>query len=74
MRADHAEQLLTMGFARSDVNDVGSQFPAGPWWLNPKATDFDAPLEPWQDEVARLHAEATEVAQNLRAIGTLGWS
>jgi hypothetical protein len=72
MRADTAELLLSVGFVRSDLNDVGGQFPPGPWWLNPKATDFDAPREPWQDEMARLHAEASETAQELRATALLG--
>ncbi len=71
LRAETAERLLSVGFVRSDLNDVGGQFPPGPWWLNPKAADFNAPREPWQDEVARLHAEASETAQELRATATL---
>ena len=71
VRAQTAERLLAVGFDRSDLNDVGGRFPPGPWWLNPKAADFDAPREPWQSEVSSLHADATETAQNLRATATL---
>lgn len=70
-RADAAERLLSVGFVRSDLNDVGGRFPPGPWWLNPKAAAFDAPREPWQDEMARLHAAARETAQKLRSTAIL---
>jgi hypothetical protein len=70
-RATTAERLLSDGFVRSDLNDVGGQFPPGPWWLTSKAADINAPREPWQDEVVRLHAEASETAQELRATATL---
>lgn len=71
VRAQTAARLLSVGFVRSDLNEVGGRFPPGPWWLNPKAADFDAPRERWQSEVARLHADAAETAQNLRATATL---
>jgi hypothetical protein len=70
-RAEAAQHLLSAGFARQDLNDVGGQFPTGPWWLNPKALDSGSPREPWQEEVATLHAEASTTATDLRAVATL---
>lgn len=69
--SETAERLVSVGFVRSDLNDVGGQFPSGPWWLNPKAADYNSAREPWRDEVARMHAEARETAQELRATATL---
>jgi len=43
--------------------------PGRPDWLNPKAADFDAWREPWQDEVALLDVAHREAALALRVIG-----
>lgn len=70
-RADLATRLLAQGFSQADLNELGGEFPDGAWWLNPKAADYNARREPWQDEVASLHELARSTAGNLRAIATL---
>ena len=69
-RAELANRLLRAGWDREALTTLSAQFPAGPDWLNPKAVDFGAPREPWQDEVAALHAQASRVALEVRAVAT----
>ncbi len=69
-RAERAESLLATGFDQADLNLLAGQFPMGAWWLNPKAQDYDAPREPWQDDVADLHHRGSALARELRSIGT----
>jgi hypothetical protein len=40
-------------------------------WLNPKAADFNAPRQPWQEEIADLHHRAAATASDLRAVARL---
>jgi hypothetical protein len=40
-------------------------------WLNPKAVDFNGPREPWQEDIAKIHARAAQLALDLRAAATL---
>jgi hypothetical protein len=70
-RAAGARRLQVEGFSQADLNELGGPFPAGAWWLNPKAADYNAPREPWQDDVAVLHRLASATASDLRAIATL---
>ncbi len=70
-RSEQAASLQRTGWTRTDLNELGGQFPDGGWWLNPKAADFNAPRDPWQDEVARLYPLAKAVADDLRATATL---
>jgi hypothetical protein len=70
-RANTAGRLLAEGWTRSDLNELGGEFPDGAWWLNPKALDYDTPREAWQDDVAILHQHARMAALDLRAIATL---
>lgn len=67
--AHQARSLLAQGFTQAGLNDLGYAYPDGPWWLNTKASDY-ASREPWQDEVAEVHAQASEAARNIRSIGT----
>jgi hypothetical protein len=69
--AAQARMLGADGFVQADLNDLGGSYPPGPWWLNPKAMDYNAPRAAWQDEVARMHSAAWEVAINLRSLATL---
>ena len=69
-RAELANRLLRAGWDREALTNLSAQFPACPDWLNPKAVDFGAPREPWQDEVAALHSRASRVALELRAVAT----
>jgi hypothetical protein len=69
-RADGASRLLADGFVQSDLNELGGQFPSGPAWLHPRAIDVSPLREPWQRQIARLHATATALAGELRSIGT----
>jgi hypothetical protein len=70
-KAAHAARLLHEGFEQPDLNALGGQFPDAAWWLNPKALDYNASREPWQDEVAQLHQHARAVALDLRSLATL---
>jgi len=70
-KAALARRLAAEGFSQAKLNSLGGEFPEGAWWLNPKAADFDAPREKWQDEVALLHKHARAVAIDLRSIATL---
>lgn len=70
-RSEQAASLQRTGWTRNDLNELGGQFPDGGWWLNPKAADFNAPRDPWQDEVARLYPLAKATADDLRATATL---
>jgi hypothetical protein len=70
-RAQVAGELLQNGWTQADLNNLGGQFPDGGWWLNPKAADFNAPRQSWQEEAARLYPLAKAVADDLRAIATL---
>lgn len=69
-RSRAATRLLADGWDQADLNALGGQFPSVDW-LNPKYADFNGPREPWQDEVAKLHALASATASDLRAIATL---
>jgi len=62
--------LLTHGFSQADLTELSGMFPSGPWWLTPKAMDYDATREPWQDEVAEQHVETREIALTLRTLAT----
>jgi hypothetical protein len=70
-RANLARALQEHGLSRENLNELAGQFPDGPWWLNPKAADLNAPREPWQEEVADLHHRATAMASDLRAVARL---
>jgi hypothetical protein len=70
-RAITASRLLAEGWTQADLNELGGEFPDGAWWLNPKALDYDAPREAWQNDVAILHEYARMAALDLRAIATL---
>jgi hypothetical protein len=70
-RANLARALQEHGLSRENLNELGGQFPDGPLWLNPKAADFNAPREPWQEEIADLHRRAAATASDLRAVGRL---
>lgn len=70
-RSERAASLQQTGWSRADLNELGGQFPDGGWWLNPKAADFNAPRQPWQDEVARIYPLAKATAGDLRATATL---
>jgi hypothetical protein len=65
-----AERLLRDGYDQSLLNEVGTRFPAGVEWLNPKALDFSLPREPWQTAVAERHERAARLALDLRTIAT----
>ena len=69
-RAARAEALLAGGWSQSELNLLAGQFPMGAWWLHPKALDYDAPREPWQEEIAVKHARAKIVARDLRSVAT----
>lgn len=71
VRAQNAATLLANSFSRSDLNEVAGQFPEEPLWLDARALDYDAPRQPWQSEVARIHAQARRIAMDLRAVATL---
>jgi hypothetical protein len=70
-KSSNAEQLLTEGFTQADLNEVGGEFPAGAWWLHPKALDYDNPREPWQDQIATWHEQAQSISGDLRAVAIL---
>ena len=69
-RAELANRLVAAGWNRDSLTEASAQFPSGPGWLNPKGVDFGAPREPWQEEVAALHAQAARLALELRAVAT----
>lgn len=69
-RAQLAQHCRTSGWDQQSLNQVGARFPTGPDWLNPKAVDFGRPREPWQEEVADLHARASRLALAVRATAT----
>ena len=69
-KAAHAARLLRDGFTQEDLNELGGEFPDGAWWLNPKALDYGAPRDRWQEEVAELHQHALAVAMDLRSVAT----
>lgn len=69
-RSERAESLLANGFDQADLNVLAGQFPMGAWWLNPKASDYNAPREPWQESVAELHERGSALARELRSIAT----
>jgi hypothetical protein len=69
--AAQARMLRADGFVQANLSDLGASYPSGPWWLNPKAMDYDAPRAAWQDEVARMHSVAWSLAINLRSLATL---
>jgi hypothetical protein len=71
-RADLAERLLATGLDQGSLTELGARFPTAPHWLNAKAVDFGLAREPWQDEVAALHALASRLAMEVRATATLG--
>ncbi|WP_162799454.1 hypothetical protein [Nocardioides sp. 616] len=71
VRAQNAATLLAVGFSKSELNEVAGQFPEEPLWLDARALDYDAPRQPWQSEVAQIHAQARKIAMDLRAIATL---
>lgn len=41
--AERASRLRADGYTQADLNELSRQFPAGPWWLNPKAADYKLP-------------------------------
>jgi hypothetical protein len=69
--AAQARMLQADGYVQADLNDLGASYPSGPWWLNPKAMDYNASRAEWQDEVARIHLVALDVAISLRSLATL---
>lgn len=69
-RTQLAQRCLASGWDQRSLNDIGARFPSGPDWLNPKAVDFGSPREPWQEEVAVLHARASRLALAVRAVAT----
>lgn len=70
-RAHNAAILLAQGFTKADLNAVAGQFPEEPFWLDARALDYHAPRQPWQSEVAQIHAQARKTAMDLRAVATL---
>jgi hypothetical protein len=70
-RAHLAERARREGYRQADLNEVGGPFPNGPSWLDPRATDCGLQREPWQDEVAILHAQARSAALEVRSIATV---
>jgi hypothetical protein len=70
-RATKARHLSTQGWSQADLTDLGGRFPWGGWWLEPRAADYDARREPWQEEAARLYPLAKAVADDLRSVATL---
>lgn len=71
VRAHNAATLLSNGFDKVDLNEVAGQFPEEPNWLDARALDYNAPRQPWQSEVAQIHARARKIAMDLRAVATL---
>jgi hypothetical protein len=70
-RADAAEALSHDGWDQPALTEVGANFPSGVDWLNQKAVDFNGPREPWQEDIAKIHARAAQLALDLRAAATL---
>ncbi|MDO8388935.1 MAG: hypothetical protein Q7V57_00475 [Actinomycetota bacterium] len=69
--ASVASALLASTSDQPMLNNLSAMTPGGPDWLNPKAADFGALREPWQDEVAVLDAAHREAALELRVIGQI---
>jgi hypothetical protein len=67
--AHEVRRLLDGGFTEQDLREAAEAVPGRLPWLHPKYADYNAPREPWQDEVA-VHVEvADRLALALRAVG-----
>lgn len=69
-RAQAADRLIADGWDQAALTDLGARFPEGVEWLNPKAVDYGAARQPWQEEVAAIHAKARRLALDVRAVAT----
>ena len=66
-----AVALLRDGFAQDDLNELSSLMPNDPWWLDPRAADYNAPRAQWQTQVAPVVSACRGAVLDLRIIRDL---
>jgi hypothetical protein len=68
--ADAAEAMAVSGFAEGDLRPLTHAALRFPDWLHPKAADYNARREPWQDAVAEMVPRIRQAQLELRALAT----